>query len=94
MTGGLTQHITKNYIWQIELRCGLISKDILLTWKKDTDTSLDFPFVEFNTPQESSQWIEMKHGVLMSQGNYWAVTHFSISEDSWIDRTYLKCNQD
>lgn len=94
MIRGLAQHITENDIRQDILRCGLMPKDIRLIRKKDTGTSRGFAFVEFNTLQESSQWMEMKHGVLMLQDHYRAVMHFSIPKDSQMDRTSLKSNQD
>jgi RNA-binding protein 5/10 len=67
MIRGLAQHITENDIRQDILRCGLMPKDIRLIRKKDTGASRGFAFVEINTLQESSQWMEMKRGVLKLQ---------------------------
>jgi RNA-binding protein 5/10 len=60
MIRGLAQHVTENNIQQDILRCGLMPKDIWLIRKKDTAASCGFAFVEFNTLQEASHWMEMK----------------------------------
>ncbi|XP_069703228.1 RNA-binding protein 5-like [Periplaneta americana] len=94
MIRGLAQHITENDIRQDILKCGLMPKDIRLIRKKDTGASRGFAFVEFNTLQEASQWMEMKQGVLMLYDHYRAVMQFSIPKDSQVDRTSMKSSQD
>ncbi|XP_069692847.1 RNA-binding protein 5-like isoform X2 [Periplaneta americana] len=94
MIRGLAQHITENDIRQDILACGLMPKDIRLIRKKDTGASRGFAFVEFNTLQEASQWMEMKQGVLMLQDQYRAVMHFSIPKETQIERNAMKSSQD
>ncbi|GFG31856.1 hypothetical protein Cfor_02664 [Coptotermes formosanus] len=94
MIRGLAQHITENDIRQDILSCELMPKDIRLIRKKDTGASRGFAFVEFNTLQEASQWMEMKQGILMLQDQYRAIMHFSIPKETQIERNALKSSQD
>ncbi|GLH02559.1 RNA-binding protein 10 [Gryllus bimaculatus] len=90
MIRGLAQHITESDIQQDILCCDLMPRDIRLIRKKDTGASRGFAFVEFNTVQEASRWMEMKQGVLMLQDRYRAEMHFSIPKDPSFDRSMLK----
>ncbi|XP_067012533.2 RNA-binding protein 5 [Anabrus simplex] len=96
MVRNLPQHIIESDIRQDIQQCGMMPKDIRLIRKKDTGASRGFAFVEFNTLQEASQWMNMKKGVLMFEDQYRALMHFSIhNRPQSMDRASLRSgNQD
>ncbi|XP_063216962.1 RNA-binding protein 5-like isoform X2 [Bacillus rossius redtenbacheri] len=88
---GLAQHITEHDIKEDIIKCGLMPKDIRLIRRKDTGASRGFAFVEFNTKQEASRWIETKQGELILHDQYRAVIHYSISVKCVNDWVCSKC---
>nr|CAD7405166.1 unnamed protein product [Timema cristinae] len=73
------------------IKCGLMPKDIRLIRRKDTGASRGFAFVEFNTKQEASRWIETKQGELILHDQYRAVIHYSVSVKCTNDWVCTKC---
>nr|CAD7569549.1 unnamed protein product [Timema californicum] len=53
--------------------------------------SRGFAFVEFNTKQEASRWIETKQGELILHDQYRAVIHYSVSVKCTNDWVCTKC---
>nr|CAD7585630.1 unnamed protein product [Timema genevievae] len=88
---GLAQHIAETDIKEDIIKCGLMPKDIRLIRRKDTGASRGFAFVEFNTKQEASRWIETKQGELILHDQYRAVIHYSVSAKCTNDWVCTKC---
>ncbi|XP_059619269.1 RNA-binding protein 5 [Phlebotomus argentipes] len=78
---GLAQHITEADISSDLMQYGLKPVSIRLIRRKKTGASRGFAFVEFNTEQEATRWMEYKQGILMLQDQYRAIMQYSITKE-------------
>ncbi|XP_055685562.1 RNA-binding protein 5-like isoform X2 [Lutzomyia longipalpis] len=78
---GLAQHITEADISSDLMQYGLKPVSIRLIRRKKTGASRGFAFVEFNTEQEATRWMDYKQGILMLQDQYRAVMQYSITKE-------------
>ncbi|KAF6205360.1 hypothetical protein GE061_019531 [Apolygus lucorum] len=78
---GMAQHITEVDIQDDITACGLTCRDIRLVRRKDTGTSRGFAFVEFNTVEDATSWIELKQGELMLKDHFRALLQYSMPKD-------------
>ncbi|XP_031618971.1 RNA-binding protein 5-like [Contarinia nasturtii] len=79
---GLAKHLTEADINADLHMCGIQPQSIRLIRKRKTGTSRGFAFVEFNTEEEATRWMEYKQGVLMIQDQYRAIMQYSVSKES------------
>lgn len=78
---GMAQHITEVDIQEDIASCGLTCRDIRLVRRKDTGTSRGFAFVEFNSVEDATHWIESKQGELMLKDHFRALLQYSMPKD-------------
>ncbi|XP_055295047.1 RNA-binding protein 5-B-like [Sitodiplosis mosellana] len=76
---GLAKHLTEADINADLHMCNIHPQSIRLIRKRKTGASRGFAFVEFNTEEEATRWMEYKQGILLIQDQYRAIMQYSVS---------------